>query len=117
MAALLEPIVAQNNVGTAFLSCLPFTLHTKILHELGYAKQQSWTEAVSMQMSAQSCLRLHLTLCRRESTLDITAEVGQRAMSVVALVSAMSSSTTAAYVSLPALMQRPLLCKAMPVAI
>ena len=70
-----------------------------------------------MQLIVQSCLRLHVILCRRESTLDTRAEVGQRAMSVAALVSAMSSSMTAAHVSLPALMQRPLLCKAMPVAV
>ena len=117
MAALLEPIVAHNSVRTAFLTCLPFTWHTRFPHELGYAKHQSWTEAVSMQMSVQSCLRVHFILCRRESMLETGAEVGQRAMSIAALVLAMSSSTTAACVSLPALMQHPILCKAMPVAV
>ena len=117
MAALLEPIVAQNNVGTAFLLCLPFTWHTIPSHKQGHAKHQSWTEVLTMQMSVQSCVRLDVILCRRESMVDARAEVGQRAVSVAALVSAMSSSTTAAHVSLPALMQRPILWKAMPVAV
>ena len=49
--------------------------------------------------------------------LDPRAKVGQRLLRVAALVLTMSSSTTAAYISLPALMQRPLLWKAMPVII